>query len=329
MGRSADVRDAQVIAWRARNVSETVLLTMLELASWGRSLLSPGGILMSRAVSIALFLMVFFVVAAVSPAQVTDQTSPKTPSTHHKSHSQKKAAPPPLVLPPLPPGPLQQVPMDKIPAIAPQVSYENGQLKIVADNATLGSILKDVHRLTGASIDLPPNGAPERVVTNIGPGAPRDVLALLLNGTQFNYVMMGSNSDPGAVSSVLLSPKPSSGDTQTVANAQGPQGSNPMMAPQPFRQQMLANQQQAAAQADDPPDDADNSDDKSNDADQNQQVQSAQDSNGNADQANQPNNGPKTPEQMLEMMRQRIPGMSQQPGQPGPLNPPNPSPPDQ
>jgi len=281
--------------------------------------------------SVVLFIAGLLLSAALTYSQVANDASPNTPPVHHKAHSLKKATPP-LVLPPLPPGPLQQVPMDKIPAIAPQVTYENGQLKIVADNATLGSILKDVRQLTGASIDLPPNGAPERVVTNIGPGAPRDVLALLLNGTQFNYVMLGSSSDPGAVSSVVLSPKPSSGETQTVADAAyqpGPQNSNPMMA-QPFRQQLLANQQQAVAQADDSTDDAD-ADDKSNDADQNQQVQSPPaDSNANSgDQANQPNNGPKTPEQMLEMMRQRLPGMSQQPGQPGPLTPPNPSPPDQ
>jgi hypothetical protein len=287
---------------------------------------------MSRAASIALSLIGFFVLGAVSPAQVTDEATPKTPPAHHKSHSQKKSPPPPLVLPPLPPGPLQQVPMDKIPATAPEVTFENGQLKIVADNATLGSILKDVRQLTGASIDLPANGAPERVVTNLGPGTPRDVLALLLNGTQFNYVMLGSNSDPGAVSTVLLSPKPSAGDTQTVASAGYQQnGDAPnSMRHQPFRQQLLANQQQA--QTDDSADDADSADD----SDQNQQGQPGSadatqpDANANSgDQANQPNAGPKTPEQMLEMMRQRIPGASQQPGQPGPMNPPNPSPPDQ
>lgn len=284
---------------------------------------------MSRAASIALFVTGFFGFAAVSPAQVTDQTPPKTSPTHHKSHSQKKATPAPLVLPPLPPGPLQQVPMDKIPATAPQVTFENGQLKIVADNATLGSILKDVRQLTGASIDLPANGAPERVVTNLGPGTPRDVLALLLNGTQFNYVMLGSSSDPGAVSTVLLSPKPSSGDTQTVASAGYQQNANATnaMRQQPFRQQMLAQQ---PAQTDDSADDADSADD----SDQNQPVQPGQaegaqpDPNANSgEQANQPNAGPKTPEQMLEMMRQRLPGG--QPGQPGPMNPQNPSPPDQ
>ena len=64
----------------------------------------------------------------------------------------------------------------------------------------MGEILKQVEQLTGASIDLPANGAPERVVTEIGPGAPRDVLAVLLNGTQFNCVMLGSTSNPSAVS---------------------------------------------------------------------------------------------------------------------------------
>jgi hypothetical protein len=280
----------------------------------------------------------FLLVAAVSSARAEDPTPPNAPSPHHKSHRiQSKKPTPPLVLPPLPPGPLQQVPMDKIPAVAPQVTYENGMLTIVAENATLGSILKDVRRLTGASIDLPPNGAPERVVTNIGPGAPRDVLAVLLNGTQFNYVMLGSATDPAAVSSVLLSPKPGSGEVQTVADAayqQNPQPPNGALAPQAFRQQLLASQQQAAvAQADDSASDDADADDKTDDSDQNAQPAqpgAAQpDSSNSADQANQPNGGPKTPEQMLEMMRQRIPGMGQQPGQPGPLNPPNPSPPDQ
>jgi hypothetical protein len=291
---------------------------------------------------IAGIMTALVLMAAVLPVCAEDPPVPNTapPPAHHKPHHTQKKAPPPLVLPPLPPGPLQQVPMDKIPATAPVVTYENGQLTIVADNSTLGSILKDVRQLTGATIDLPPNGAPERVVTHVGPGAPRDVLAVLLNGTQFNYVMLGSSSDPSAVSTVLLSPKPSSGDTQTVANAayQGnAQAPNGGVLPRPFRQQMLAQQQQAAAQAEDSTS-ADDSD-AADDSDPNQQAQpnqpetpqpDANNNNANAgDQANQPNGGPKTPEQMLEMMRQRIPG-AQQPGQPGPLNPPpNATPPDQ
>ncbi|HVR23046.1 MAG TPA: hypothetical protein VMU26_06960, partial [Candidatus Polarisedimenticolia bacterium] len=63
--------------------------------------------------------------------------------TPHRPHSKKKNVPPP----PLPSGtqgPVPQVPLDAIPAIAPQVSYENGLLTIVAQNSTLGDILRGV-----------------------------------------------------------------------------------------------------------------------------------------------------------------------------------------
>lgn len=106
-------------------------------------------------------------------------------------------------LPPPPVGPLPQIPMDQLPAVPPHVSYQYGLLTIVAQNSTLADILLDVRKLTGASIDIPPN-ATERVVTRLGPGPARDVLAALLNGTGFNYVMVGSPSDPAALSALLL-----------------------------------------------------------------------------------------------------------------------------
>ncbi len=107
--------------------------------------------------------------------------------------------------------------MDQIPAAPPKVAYQNGLLSISAQNATLGEILREVRKQTGASIDIPQSGANERVVTQLGPGAPRDVLAALLNGTSYNYVMVGSPSDPSTVASVMLSARPSAGgEVQTV-----------------------------------------------------------------------------------------------------------------
>jgi hypothetical protein len=290
--------------------------------------------------SIARLLSAFLLAAPLS-AYAIDQSATSAPAVHHKSH--KKPAP--FILPPLPAGPLRQVPMDQLPAAPPIVTYQNGLLSIAAQNATLGEILRDVRKLTGASIDIPQN-ANDRVVTQLGPGAPRDVLAQLLNGTSFNYVMAGSASDPNAVASVILSSKPSAGgEVQAAANTppafqpvQQPVMPGGLQPPQPFRQQMMPPGAQpqpaagAAADADDNSDDAD-ADDKDDETDATQPVQPGpvmvQDGNavlqgsGQVD-PNQPNAGPKSPEQILQMMRQGPPGQPGAPG-PGPMNGPPPN----
>jgi hypothetical protein len=260
---------------------------------------------------------------AQTPAPVAAPTTP----AHHKSHKTKTKAPAPLVLPPLPAGPLSQVPMDQIPATPAKVSYQGGLLTISAQNSTLGEILRDVRKLTGASIDIPKDsaGASERVIAHLGPGAPRDVLAVLLNGTSFNYAMLGSSSDPTAVASVILTAKPSaSGETQTAANVPqnnpGPMPPNRFSPPQPFSPGTLINPQPGHIQpgvakstnddADDKDDDSDNessADDQPQPAQPTQPAANAQDQQQQPD-PNQPNAGPKTPEQVLEMLQRRQPG---------------------
>ncbi|MGA7293475.1 MAG: hypothetical protein WBW53_09435 [Terriglobales bacterium] len=245
-----------------------------------------------------------------APEQKTasaQKTTPTAASAVHHHHRRHKTLPP-LVLPPLPAGPLSQLPMNDLPAVPAKVSYQDGLLTISAENSTLGQILRDVRRLTGASIDIPPN-ANERVVTSLGPGAPRDVLARLLNGSSFNYVMLGSNSDPNAVSAIILTSKPAEGGTtQTAANLPA----NPPAPPLPFRQDRPFYRQQVinphpngGAQADD----SDDSDDDSADDSTDDQTQTpAQADANNQDQSDQPNAGPRTPEQVLEMLRNRQPG---------------------
>jgi hypothetical protein len=243
---------------------------------------------------------------------------------HHKAPK----APPPLVLPPLPSGPLSQVPMDQIPATPAKVTYQGGLLTISAQNSTLSEILRDVRKLTGASIELPsgPNGASERVVTHLGPGTPRDVLVALLNGSSFNYVMLGSNSDPAVVASVILTPKEAAaGQPQTTANAQSP--FNP---PHPFNPQAVVPMPGNGVP--DPNADSDDSADADDTAaaddstadDQSQPAQPEAPAANAAGQPdpNQPNAGPKTPEQVLEMLRrQQQPGAVNTPQQP-PQQPP-------
>jgi hypothetical protein len=103
-----------------------------------------------------------------------------------------------------------------MPALPPQVRYSRGQLTIVAENSTLADILRAVRKQTGAVVEVPPN-ATERVVAHLGPGAARDVLAALLNGTHFNYVMLGSQAHPDSVDRLILTSK--SGGVSEVAPA--------------------------------------------------------------------------------------------------------------
>ena len=138
------------------------------------------------------------------------------------------------------------------PAAAPLVIYLNGKLSISAKNSTLGDILRAIAAKTGAAIDVPDN-ANERVVSQLGPGLPRDVMASLLNGSHFNYVMVGTESDPNAVARVVLTGKNEKADSGQVVAGSNPVMMNgrPMVQPrtalqaavmQPY-QEMLAQQQ--------------------------------------------------------------------------------------
>jgi hypothetical protein len=221
--------------------------------------------------------------------------------THSKK--QKKQAQPP---PPLPSGPtgkrLPQVPLDAIKPVAPQVSFQSGQLTIVAPNSTLGDILRAVRKQTGAEIDIPE--AQDRVVTNLGPGPAREVVAELLNGSRFNYVLLGSPQDANVLTRVVLVAK---------SGPDNPAPNNP--APNPTQQQAIApvgnNMAPPPAEAQEA-NDADQPDDSAN-ADENADAQPAAEEQPVPDQS-----GAKTPQQMLQEMQQRQMQMQQQlaPGQP-------------
>src|SRR3984957_4431892 len=117
----------------------------------------------------------------------TQAAKPDTPAAH-RAHKTKKQRPLPPPLPSGTQGPVPQVPLDAIPAVAPTVSYQDGMLTIVAPNSTLGDILRGVRKHTSAEIDIPAN-ANERVATHLGPGPARQIVAELLNGSRFNYIL--------------------------------------------------------------------------------------------------------------------------------------------
>jgi hypothetical protein len=211
-----------------------------------------------------------------------------TPSTPHRVHKVKKQQPLPPPLPSGPQGPIPQIPLDAVAPVAPQVSYQDGQLTIVAPNSTLGDILRGVRKHTSADIEIPPT-ANERVVTRLGPGPAREVIAELLNGSRFNYVLLGSPDNANLLVRVVLVAKTS--DTPTAPGDKAPSSPD-------------------VAKAADAPD-ADPADDAADDTPEPATAEAEQP----PAPADQP--GARTPQQMLQEMQQRQLQGQQQPGQPG------------
>jgi hypothetical protein len=91
------------------------------------------------------------------------------------------------------------------PLHGPVVTYREGQLTIDAENSTLAAVLELVAEKTGAVIEVPPGSGLERIVEHTGPGRAEDVLASLLNGSSFDFVIVGSPQPPHVPMQVLLS----------------------------------------------------------------------------------------------------------------------------
>jgi hypothetical protein len=85
------------------------------------------------------------------------------------------------------------------------VSFRNGLLSINSDQATLSEVLFAVHQRTGAEIAIPAGAEQEKVVAHLGPAPAPEVLAHLLNGTKFNFMILSSASDPHDLDRVILS----------------------------------------------------------------------------------------------------------------------------
>ncbi len=246
-----------------------------------------------------------------TPAVGSHKAAAKAPTATRRKQPKKSVEPPPPSPPPMT--------LANMPPGRPRVLYRNGELSIASDNSTLSEILNAVHTQTGASIDMPSGGGSERVVARLGPGPADQVLAKLLNGSHFDYVIMGEDGQPGAVKTVLLRPKQGGGENssapsevagQTSFGAQRPQ----VNAGMPPNGSASAGDDEAGQQ---PDTSADEGVEAPDDANIQQQPPPAEaqpepeQQNGNQPNGNQPNQGVKTPEQLLQEL-QRMQQMQQQ-----------------
>ena len=209
----------------------------------------------------------------------------QTSHSKHRKHSKPPAPTPEQVVPAPPPQPPPPPPTpEQGPSSPPEVSFQGGQLTITARNSTMSDVLNAVKRKTGAAVDMPVS-ASERVVGRFGPGAPRDVMAQLLNGSHYDYVLLGSPADPRALEKVVL-----------IARVSGPEPAAPQQpTPQAYNQALQAVPEVDTEQS---------SDDNQPES---MELQQAPEQETQPDQAQpgQGNPAVKTPEQLLRELQQQ------------------------
>ena len=113
-----------------------------------------------------------------------------------------------------------------------EVSFQDGLLSISSNKASLSEVLFAIHQRTGAEIAIPAGAEQEQVVVDLGPAPAPEVLAHLLNGSKFNFLILSSATDPHALDRVILSSRPE----------------GPMPPPRPQLQQVADDDDEAAVQ---------------------------------------------------------------------------------
>ena len=187
-----------------------------------------------------------------STAHPTSHAAAHSPTgSHHKPASRKTTAPPiqaqvqpPAPVIPAPPPPPNWPANNK--AVEATVVWDSRGLLVQASNSSLNQILNDISLKIGAKVEG--TGADERVFGTYGPGAAREVLTQLLDGTGYNILMVGDQG-AGTPRKIVLSgrpngPAPPRGNSNTAFNndnepegdpdiEQRPPEPNPVMPPTP------------------------------------------------------------------------------------------------
>lgn len=131
---------------------------------------------------------------------------------------------PPAVQPRAPPDP---------PKPSLEVEFANGLLTIKADRVTLAEILLAVEQRTGAQVSLAPAADQEKVVFDFGPAPAQDVLAHLLNGSKFNFLILNAADDPKKLDRVILTIRTEGGPAPLPALETTDQPPQPVTASSP------------------------------------------------------------------------------------------------
>jgi len=154
---------------------------------------------------------------------------------------------PPTVRPGLVPASYaagQRVQTPPAPAKPPlEVTFRNGLLSIRANKASLSEILFAVHERTGAEVAVAAGAETEQVVAEYGPAPAPEVLAQLLNGSRFNFLILSSPNNPQKLDRVILSLRGNGvvAPLQQMPTPAEDEEPNPPVATNPLNEPPVAN----------------------------------------------------------------------------------------
>jgi hypothetical protein len=221
--------------------------------------------------AIPLSSFAYLAAQTAAPSQV-----PQSPHTAHKpthAHGRPSAAhpadPAPTPVPPAPPQPeLPKWPVNEKAGPA-TVVWDSQGLRIEATNSSLEQILSDVSADTGSKVEGLDND--QRIFGTFGPGTAREVLAQLLEGSGYNFLMIGDQGQ-GTPREIVLSvrtagstiqggksPTPSEEDEvdEQPQQPQPPEGMPPPnragFPPRALQQRLQQQREQQGQQQGDPP----------------------------------------------------------------------------
>lgn len=158
---------------------------------------------MSRTLKFAAFLAFsagLLAAQAVPPQTKKSAVKPQLPAPEKNFPQQA------VDQPALPPKPMPLRP-SQMPAVAPRISYQAGQLTVVAENSTFADVISSIRNATQIPIETVGGPSSERIAVQIGPAPVKQVLLALMEGSNYDFYLLGSETDPNAVSRVVLTPR--------------------------------------------------------------------------------------------------------------------------
>jgi hypothetical protein len=142
----------------------------------------------------------------------THQKTQKTPA----AEAQKAEAAPAYPVPPA-----QQ------PAHPATVTFQGGELHVQANNSSLSAIFEQISRETGLTVDGMSSDA--RLYGEYGPGPVAGIVSKLLEGSRYNYILVGVGSN-GVPKKLMLTPVGATMNSGAMAASTGATPARPVAA---------------------------------------------------------------------------------------------------